>query len=220
MLSVFNYLYFIRFEGLNTADSYIFISLYFAEIVCMMHFEAFLVFKAAWVWKCLTVLVVSFFALFSCFYPPSGSEVWLWGNQRRPPWAGRSRTPSTTQSLQTGWPPWPWPPAVWPLPTASGPAPQGPPAPTGSQTERCPFRRGGVSPGSPPSRPNECPSRMLMWAGRRSRNDAPSWSCTYWCFYLLISCRTLCSSISTGWIKKLGRRVFVHIPVHEELLNF
>lgn len=119
------------------------------------------------------------------------SAVWLWGNQRQPPWvrtppAGRSQTPSTTQSSQTGWRPWPWPPAAWPLRTASGPVPQGQPAPTGPQTERCPFRRGAVSPGSPPSRPNECPSQMPMWAGWSSRNDTPSWSCTYWWFYLFV----------------------------------
>lgn len=152
------------------------------------------------------------------------SEVRLWGNQRRPPWvlippAGWSRTPSTTQSWQTWWRPWPWPPAAWPLRTASGPVPRGPPAPTGPQTERCPFRREAVSPGSPPLRPNECPSRMLMWASWSYRNDTQSWSCTCLLFSSLFFCRTLSSSISTGWIKKLGRWVYIFL-FHKAVLNF
>lgn len=163
------------------------------KVSTLLHKKLSLYLKKPWVWKCWKVFVVSFFAPFSCFYPPSAMmaalllqlhfEVWLWGNQRRPPWVltppgGRSWRPSTTQSSQTGWRPWPWPPAAWPHRTASGPVPRGPPAPAGPQAERCPFRRGAASPGSPPSRPNECPSQMLMWAGRSYRDDIQSWSCT------------------------------------------
>ena len=142
--------------------------------------------------KCWKVFVDSFFTVFFTLLPSSTmmaalllllhSEVGLWGNQRRPPWvltppAGWSWTLSTTQSSQTGWRPWPWLPVAWPLRTASGPGPRGPPAPTGPQTERCPFKRGAVLPDSPPSRPNECPSQMLMWAGQSYRNAPQSWSC-------------------------------------------
>lgn len=143
--------------------------------------------------------MIVFFPLFFMFLPPQcingcyDSSAAPWGptvrNQRRPPWvpkppAGRIRTLSTTQSSQTWWPPCPWPPAAWPLQMASGPVPRGPRGHSGPQTERCPCRRGAASHGSPPLRPSECPSPILMWAERSYRHDTQSQS---WLYLFFIS---------------------------------
>lgn len=93
------------------------------------------------------------------------------GPRTEPPWAptlsaGQSWTRSTMASWPTWWQPWTWPPTASPLLMATGPAPWGPPAlrELDSQTGSCRCRRGGAaSPDSPPSRPNVCPSQMLMW---------------------------------------------------------
>lgn len=80
--------------------------------------------------------------------------------------AGRRRSWSTSASWPTWWQPWTWRPTAWPHPMATGRGPPGAPGPTrpGSPTGRCRCRRGGAaSPGSPPSRPSGCPSRMQMW---------------------------------------------------------
>ncbi len=111
---------------------------------------------------------------------PPNWDVQLWVNQNQTPWAptrpaGQIWTRSTTASWPTWWQPWTWPATAWPRLTATGPGLRGPPALTelDSQTGRCRCRRGGAAwPDSPPSRPNVCPSQMLMWGRQKWYSDS------------------------------------------------
>lgn len=180
------------FEGLKAADLHVQMSVFCSISVDALeksfHQRIYLFLKDT-LSDCFFFFALLFmFLLAQCINGCYDASAAPWGptvrNQRGPPWvpkppAGRIRTLSTTQSSQTWWPPCPWPPAAWPLQMASGPVPRGPRGHSGPQTERCPCRRGAASHGSPPLRPSECPSRILMWAEWSYRHDTQSQSCLY-----------------------------------------